>query len=199
MSLTRFCRALATEAKTSIPFSRGIIIGGIGLISHLCLAGTAFTATFEECRDPLPVFLALDTLDRQRLSLDDYRERVVLLHFFATWCEPCRRELVALEQVSHRFVGQALAILAVDVGEPESRIRGFFAQLPVAFPILLDPDRSAMQAWRVSIFPSTYILGVGRHRIWRAEGELDWSDIEIQNLLEAVLKEVLTQNSQGGD
>src|SRR5438128_1635233 len=110
MSSISFCHASATGAKTAIPLSRAMIIGAVALVLHLCGAAQApaFTATFAECSEALPASLALDTLDRQRLSLDDYGERVVLIHFFATWCEPCRRELTALEQLSHRFAGRAL-------------------------------------------------------------------------------------------
>src|SRR5262245_17971081 len=117
--------------------------------------------------------LSLATLDGGRLDLEELSGRVVLVHFFATWCEPCRDELASLDRMASHFSGQAVQVLAVDVGEPESRIRRFFNSLPVGFPVLLDPDRVAMKAWGVATLPSTFIL-IDRRSLFKVQGEMDW-------------------------
>jgi thiol-disulfide isomerase/thioredoxin len=77
----------------------------------------------------------LDSLAGERVSLAAHGDRVVLVHFFATWCEPCRAEMAALQRLADRFAQRPFAILAVDVGEVDSRVRKFFESVPVTFPI----------------------------------------------------------------
>lgn len=101
--------------------------------------------------------------------------RVSIIHFFATWCEPCREELASLERLHAQDGAAKPLIIAVDVGEPESRVRRFFERYPVSFTIALDPEKSAMRAWRVEALPTSFVLSADGCRRWRIEGELDWS------------------------
>lgn len=119
--------------------------------------------------------LSLSTLDGHRASLDDHAGRLRLVHFFATWCEPCRPELASLETLRQRVSDRALINLAVDVGEPADRVRRFFDTLPVGFPILLDADKAAMRAWGVEVLPTTFVVDRDGCPLWRVDGDLDWA------------------------
>ena len=117
---------------------------------------------------------ALESLARDRISLAAQRDRVVLVHFFATWCEPCRAEMAALQRLAERSEPGRLAILAINVGEPDSRVRRFFDTLPVAFPILLDRDQAVTKAWQVATLPTTFVLDRALAPRLVVEGDLDW-------------------------
>lgn len=116
----------------------------------------------------------LDSLARDRISLAAQRDRVVLVHFFATWCEPCRAEMAALQRLAERSEHGRLAILAVNVGEPDTRVRRFFDTLPVVFPILLDRDQAITKAWQVTTLPTTFVLDRTLAPRLVVEGDLDW-------------------------
>ena len=118
----------------------------------------------------LPAF-TLDNLDGGRTTLAQLRGRVILVHFFATWCEPCRAELDALQRLTARTSGRPFSVLAVDVGEVDERVRRFFQTQRVDFPVLLDRDRAVAKAWQVYALPTTVMLDADLTPRFIAEGD----------------------------
>jgi len=133
--------------------------------------------------------LALPALDGRHVDLSSITDHVVAVHFFATWCEPCRDELALLETLRTNLASRPFTILAVDVGEPEDRVRRFIDTVRVGFPILLDADKTALRAWDVSVLPTTFVLAPGGCGRWRAEGDHDWSAAATHDMLAAVMAE----------
>jgi len=132
----------------------------------------------------LPLF-ALDSLTGERTDLAQMCSGAMLVHFFATWCEPCRAELTALQQLHDRIhdgpvKDGSAKIVGVDAGEADSRVRRFFADQPVSFPILLDRDRAASKAWQVSVLPTTFLLDSKLVPRFVAEGDVDWAGPEVE-------------------
>lgn len=123
---------------------------------------------------PLPDF-TLDDLDKRPVALDDFRGRPVILHFFATWCEPCLRELPALAGLHGRHQAEKLAILAISVNEPDVRVRRFFERTPVPFPVLLDRDRAVSKAWGADVLPTSILFDRSLTPRQIVQGEFDWS------------------------
>jgi thiol-disulfide isomerase/thioredoxin len=132
---------------------------------------------------------ALESLNGGRVEPAMFRNRVVLLHFFATWCEPCRAEMISLRHLSARHAGRPLSVLAVDVAEVRPRVERFFAADPVPFPILLDADRAVAKAWRIEALPTTVVLDRQSNPVLISEGDLDWSRADVEAALTAVLNE----------
>ncbi|HVK92508.1 MAG TPA: TlpA disulfide reductase family protein [Mycoplana sp.] len=131
--------------------------------------------------------MELDSLDGKRISLEDYRGQAVIVHFFATWCEPCVGELKSLEMAARRH-GKRLAILAVDVGEVDARVRSFFRMYPVSFPVLLDRDRTITKAWQVVALPTSFVLEPELSPVLFVKGELDWNDRDVDSALDETIK-----------
>jgi thiol-disulfide isomerase/thioredoxin len=131
--------------------------------------------------------LDLDALDGEGVSLADYAGRPVLVHFFATWCEPCVAEIAALERLAARRRGESFAVLAVDVGEVDARVRRFFAERPVSFPVLVDRDRAVTRAWEVVGLPTSFVLDAGHAVAFFAQGEVAWDDPAVDAALGGLL------------
>jgi thiol-disulfide isomerase/thioredoxin len=118
--------------------------------------------------------------------LDEQRGRVVLVHFFATWCEPCRAELTSLSRLAQGPLGRHLTVVAVNVAEVPERVRRFLDASPVGFPVVLDADRAVTRAWRVAILPTTFVLDPALQPKLFVEGDVDWSRPDILSALNAV-------------
>lgn len=119
----------------------------------------------------------------QTRTVPDAGTDVLVVHFFATWCEPCRAELPALSRLSARLPG--VRVVLVDVAEPEARVRRFFEEVVPPGPILMDQDRAAVRAFGVEILPSTLVFAAGVPRL-RAVGEVAWDDPKVAAQLSAL-------------
>ena len=132
--------------------------------------------------------LELADLQGKKHSLADYRGKVVLVNFWATWCEPCREEMPSIERLRASLGGRPFAVLAVNLAEPESRIRKFLDAMPLGFPILLDRDTKTTRAWQAKVLPATYIVGPDGAIRYRHIGELDWSKPEVRRQILGLMK-----------
>ena len=131
--------------------------------------------------------LALTDLEGKPQRLEAYRGKVVLINFWATWCEPCREEMPSIGRLKASLAGRPFEVLAVNLAEPESRIRTFMEKVPMGFPVLLDRDMAASKAWNARILPSTYLIGPDGRIRYHYRGELDWSKESVRKLVTDLL------------
>jgi thiol-disulfide isomerase/thioredoxin len=144
----------------------------------------------------MPQF-ALDAQDCGRITLASHRGTVTLVHFFATWYEPCRRELPALDRFAARHKTQGLRVLAIDVGEVEAAVRRFLSPRPVAILVLLDTDRAVTKAWDISTLPTTFMLDETLTPGRVAAGDVDWDGPAVDQLLDHISPTHGRQHSLG--
>lgn len=145
---------------------------------------TAIPATLKVWSGSEKKLFRLDDLHSNRRDLAAFAGKVVLVHFFATWCEPCVREMASLQRLATTTRGKPLAILAVDVAEVDLRVRAFFAKQPVDFTILLDRDRAVSKSWDVTALPTTFVLDAHLTPKFFIEGDLDWSHPDVLTAIE---------------
>jgi peroxiredoxin len=129
---------------------------------------------------------ALPDLDGVSHALEQQAGRVVLVHFFATWCEPCREELFSLTRLLERAGGVTVSVVGVNVAEPSTRVRSFLDVAPVNFPVLLDADRAVTKTLGVSILPTTFVLDRALAPRLFVEGDIDWTRADVLVSLEQI-------------
>jgi peroxiredoxin len=133
--------------------------------------------------------LRLPTLDGRVVGLADHRDRLVVVNFWATWCQPCTAEMPTLEALWRQYRGRGLVVLAVSVdrGAPRPLLEPYVRRLGLTFPILLDADLAASRAWRVTGLPATFVVRPGGEAVGMVVGAREWNSAEMRALLERYL------------
>lgn len=109
------------------------------LLSFLCIFAAA--AGLND-REPAPRFFA-KTMDGEKFSNDSVKGKVVLLQFWATWCQYCRREQPIVDDIDHEFAAKGLVVLAVDVGESKKKVKQYLASTPRTCKVVLTEDNES--------------------------------------------------------
>lgn len=162
------------------PAWRGVIALGLVLLSlfaHGEKAASAESAQLKTWHGPAPAFTLADA-QGAATTLSAGRAHKTIVHFFATWCEPCLVELPALTRLAQRL-GPSVQVIAISVAEPEMRVRRFLAAKAPGFPVLLDGDRAVARAWGVSTLPTSFVLDASLKPLLAAEEGVDWDKVEL--------------------
>ena len=148
----------------------------------------ADSTRFIPWRDASTPPLVLNDLTGSPHTLDDYRGRLVLLNFWATWCEPCRDEMVSMQKLQERLSGRPFVVLLVNYGEARARVADFVKREAIAFPILLDPNQRAPRAWRVRVLPSSFLIAPDGRVRYSVVGEIDWASDAAVEVTQSLLR-----------
>jgi thiol-disulfide isomerase/thioredoxin len=135
---------------------------------------------------PIPQLTGTD-LSGQVWRLADLRGKAVLINFWASWCEPCRVEMPALQALAQKHGPDKLRVLTVNFKEPAATAQQFASRTGLSLPVLLDPQGAIARQWEVRIFPSTVLIGADGRVRGVVRGELDWSGVPAAKLVEPLL------------
>jgi thiol-disulfide isomerase/thioredoxin len=129
------------------------------------------------------------TPDRGSIALGDLRGKVVLLNFWATWCEPCLEEMPALERVGRTYQDRGLVVLALSVDrEGAPLVVPFLKRHALTFPVGLDPQQTVAHLYRLRALPST-IIGRKGTALFSVQGARDWDGPMGHSLFDSLLGE----------
>lgn len=171
----------------------------VGAVLALALVATIWVLTGRESNGGVgqampqmnrvaPAF-TLQTLNGIPLSLSDFEDQVVLLNFWGTWCEPCKRELPALEQAHQQYHEQGLVVIGVNLthseraqGRDDATIQAFLEQFEVTYPNVLDLQGEVTNAYRVFPLPTSFFVDRAGYIRYVHIGELTFEDVETRFL-----------------
>lgn len=131
----------------------------------------------------------VQTVDGATVSLSDFKGKVVLLNFWATWCPPCVRETPRLVRVAEQYKDQGLVVLGVNTTYQDDpvKVRQFVRDQGIAYPVLLDPDGLVGEKYPARLMPTTYLIDANGKIVHTKVGEVDEATISEQ--VEALLKQ----------
>jgi thiol-disulfide isomerase/thioredoxin len=155
-------------------------------LSLFSVAGTQAAGFEARAAMPAPELKANDLAGASR-TLADYRGKVVLLNFWASWCPPCLREMPSLERLRVRMAGRPFEIVALDSAETADEVKAYLSRMALGFPVLLDPDGANTRRWKVFALPTSFLLdaeGRVRHVL---TGPTEWDEGEALTVIESLL------------
>jgi thiol-disulfide isomerase/thioredoxin len=116
---------------------------------------------------------------------DNVGHRIVLLNFFATWCQPCRAEMPELLRFVHSHRGEPLTVLFIDAAEPAADVRRFAAELAIDAPVALDAEKAIEKQYGVNSYPTTVLIGAGGRIQLYETGGIANADVSLEPLYRA--------------
>ena len=151
-----------------------VVLAALGVWGLVTCAAGADVTRFIPWKDARTPALVLNDLAGTPRTLDDFRGKVVVVNFWATWCEPCLEEMPSMQKLQERFAGR-VAVVAVNYGESAPKVSAFLKRLPVNFTVLLDPSGDTPRAWRVRLLPASYVVAPDGQVRYSVLGEIDWN------------------------
>ncbi len=131
----------------------------LGVVGLIYLGIVHFqTSGLLSSGEPAPDF-SLRSLSGQRVQLKDYRGKKVLLHFWATWCGACKREISMLKAMQESLPEDVVLLSVVADGNADGteRIEQFVRKHQLNYPVLL-PDKDLLRRFKVNAFPTNYVI-----------------------------------------
>jgi peroxiredoxin len=131
---------------------------------------------------------ALPALHGGTVSLAEYRGKIVLLNFWATWCPPCLEEMPAMERLWRTHKDAGFVLVAVSVDRDPKKVAPFVAEHKLTFPVALDTSMSAAERYGVRALPASFILGKDGVLTALALGPRPWDSKASHRLVQAMLR-----------
>jgi thiol-disulfide isomerase/thioredoxin len=169
-----------------------------GLVCALPALALGYDINLWPAQKAVPA-IAMTDLNGQSWTSAKLKGRVVILNFWATWCEPCRAEMPSLVRLADTMPHEQLVVLAVNYQEHASKVRRFFdaelLDVPPAtrgLALVLDNDGNTTRAWTNRVFPTSIVIDTtGKPRLV-VTGEYDWASPEAQRLIVPLLLKPLS-------
>lgn len=172
-------RIADTERATAMCLVRHSILRRIAIFPLLILI---LSGCHSGTRPPhigkvAPDFTVQDS--DHKVSLRDFRGKILVLNFWATWCPPCVEEMPSLVQMDQRLKDKGIAVLGVSIDVDADAYHRFLKEYKVGFATVRDPEQKSATLYGTHGWPETYIIdrqGIVRRKFI---GPLDWSQPEI--------------------
>jgi peroxiredoxin len=137
---------------------------------------------------PTPDF-SLTNPEGKKVSLKDFRGKIVFLNFWATWCEPCREEMPAMEKLYQDYKNKNFVVLAINVKDRKQEALAFVKELKLTYPVAFDPNAEVASLYGAWGLPTTYIIGPKGEGLARGWGPAEWYGPAARNLIRELLEE----------
>lgn len=116
----------------------------------IAIASAAYAG--DETGQPAPRFRAKTTAGEQ-FNNDSIKGKIVLFEFWTTWCKYCEEEAQLVDDIAREFKGKDLIVLAVNVLEPDQRVKKYLAEHPRSVPIVLTKDTNLAAMYNAQVYP----------------------------------------------
>lgn len=138
--------------------------------------------------NPKPAKLDLNDTKGKRLLREDYKDKITVVNFWASWCGPCIEEIPSLNNLLKKMKDKPFELISVNYAEDAYKVSLFLQQVKVDFPVLLDKDGKVSADWNIVVFPSTFVIGPDGMINYGVNGAILWDSQEVVNRLNQLYK-----------
>lgn len=135
--------------------------------------------------------IKLKKLNGQSVQLYSYlKDGPVLINFWATWCAPCKKEMVYLDQFERKYSKQGFSILSISTDSPKtlSSVRSYIRAKKYTFDVFLDPNSQIFKKLNGNLMPTNILVGQDGNILWRHYGYLPGDEKKMEAEIKAALK-----------
>ncbi len=137
--------------------------------------------------NPEPGVIKLYDVNKTPIELSDYKGRVTVVNFWATWCPPCIHEIPSLNRLRAKMKGRKFRLISINSAETSETVKAFLKRVNVEFPVLMDINGSVSGQWNVVAFPSTFVIGSDGKIHYGVNAAIEWDSPEVIKKLESLL------------
>ncbi len=130
----------------------------------------------------------LADMDGNRDTLSSGRGQWVFLHFWASWCGPCRKEMPAIQRMVRLMENEALKVQLVNTAEDDDTVFSFLGGVAPDMVTLMDRDGSVTEVWKPRGLPATYLIDPQGQIRYQVLGGREWDQPEYLAFLKALIK-----------
>lgn len=163
---------------------QALIVVCLGLLAWVVF--DSFREKVVVAGDSAPSF-AIRTDDGRTISPTNFGGKLLVLHFWATWCPPCVTEFPSLNAFQKQFAGDGVVVLGVSVDQNAKAYRDFLKRMHTSFSTARDPDARISSDYGTFQYPETYIINRDGKVVEKIISNTDWSDPERINVIRALL------------
>lgn len=161
-----------------------LIVVCLGLLVWV-VAGT-YREKVVAAGDTAPNF-KIKTDDGRTISPSDFGGKLLVLHFWATWCPPCVEEFPSLNAFQKQFAGAGVVVLGVSVDANAKAYASFLKRMNASILTARDPDAKISSDYGTFQYPETYIINRDGKVVEKIISNADWTDPERLNVIKALL------------
>lgn len=120
------------------------------------IAFLLLSLSFQGHAEKAPQFTLLG--NNGKISLSDYKNKVVYVDFWASWCVPCRKSFPFMNNMQQRYAKKGLVIIAINLDTERSSADHFLKKSPAKFTIAYDPEGITPEKYKLSVMPTSYLI-----------------------------------------
>jgi peroxiredoxin len=137
------------------------------------------TAQLEPYTDEAIKSFTLTDINQETHSLTDYRGKVILVNFWASWCLPCIQEMPGMRRLADSLNDQDFKLLTLNTTDSARRIQEVLKRLKLDMTVLLDHDGDTFETWQGQVLPTSYLLDHNGRIRYRVIGPMEWDDADV--------------------
>jgi thiol-disulfide isomerase/thioredoxin len=175
---------MKTRSLLTIVLAVGLAaVGAVWIKSLVPPESPAGSLQFLSAAPELPIF------DRAGVKTDLTKEkdRLLIVHFWATWCPPCVEEIPALSKFWEQYKNRGISLYAISVDKDWKTVDDFLKKTPSAIPLFHDPGAATAKRFGSSQYPETYIVNKAGRVLFRVQGAVDWDNPEVRSRIEQMM------------